>query len=51
MVSFFDAGIQDKVTEAMLSRICEAAILRSQFPRTVIDVIVQELQDEGGVRT
>lgn len=45
----FVTALLDKIFEATLTKIAEVAVLRSQFPRTVISVVVQEMDDSGGV--
>ncbi|KAK6638926.1 hypothetical protein RUM43_007196 [Polyplax serrata] len=43
------SSVTDKLKEATLTNICKTAILSSQHPRTSISVIVQEMQDSGGL--
>ncbi|XP_049791199.1 exosome complex component RRP46 isoform X1 [Schistocerca nitens] len=40
--------VADRTREALIKNTCEAAIISSQYPRTNISVIVQEMQDSGG---
>ncbi|EEB19042.1 conserved hypothetical protein [Pediculus humanus corporis] len=42
-------SISDKIKEVSLNNICKTAILSSQHPRTSISIIVQEMQDYGGL--
>jgi Mor family transcriptional regulator len=47
----FVSGVSDRIKENFIKNICEAAILTSLHPRTAINVVIQEMQDCGGVST
>lgn len=49
LTSFYVAGIADKLKESMLNNVCKSAILSSEYPRTSISIIVQEMQSSGTV--
>ncbi|KAL0272769.1 UNVERIFIED_CONTAM: hypothetical protein PYX00_005617 [Menopon gallinae] len=40
-------SIADKLKESMLNNVCKSAILSSEYPRTSISIIVQEMQSSG----
>lgn len=47
---FFILGIGDKFYESIIQNICEAALVSVLYPRSSILVVIQEMQNCGGVR-
>lgn len=42
-------AVADKLNEHILKNICDAALLTTLYPRSAIIVIIQEMQNCGGV--
>ena len=42
-------GVSDRMRESLLRNTCEIALVATLHPRTSISVIIQEVQDSGGV--
>ncbi|XP_072170650.1 exosome complex component RRP46-like [Diadema setosum] len=43
------AGVREKALERMIRNSCETVILTTLFPRSSVDIIVQEVQDAGAL--
>ncbi|KAK5648257.1 hypothetical protein RI129_003149 [Pyrocoelia pectoralis] len=42
-------GISDKLCESILHNVCEAALVSTLYPRSSILIIIQEMQNRGGI--
>jgi hypothetical protein len=47
--AFYFLGVHDRMQELLVRNTCETALLATLHPRTSVLVIVQEMQDSGGV--
>lgn len=43
------AGVREKALERMIRNTCETVLLTSLFPRSSVDIIIQEIQDAGSL--
>ena len=48
-VSSFLSGVREKAFERMIRNTCETVLLASLFPRSSVDITIQEIQDAGAV--
>lgn len=42
-------GVADRLTEFIVKNICETALIAALHPRSAIIVVLQEMQNNGGV--
>ncbi|PSN31799.1 Exosome complex component RRP46 [Blattella germanica] len=43
------SGVTDRMRESLLRNTCEISLVASLYPRTSVSVIIQEIQDSGGL--
>nr|XP_054759769.1 exosome complex component RRP46-like [Lytechinus pictus] len=43
------AGVREKALERMIRNTCETVLLTTLFPRSSVDIIIQEIQDAGAL--
>lgn len=49
MVVIYFTAVNDRIKENLIRNIFESALLTALHPRTAINIIIQEMQDCGGV--